>query len=83
MMNMSLAATVILTLMMSFSQSIRRTAPLNLIVLGAYTVSQGFLVGIVSSFYQVEEVIYAIGLTCAIVFGLTLYASSTKEDFTL
>jgi hypothetical protein len=76
-------STIGLTLLMSFSQAARRTAPLNLVLLGAYTVSQGFMVGLVSSFYQIEEVVYAIGITCAIVFGLTIYASSTKEDFTM
>lgn len=82
-MNLSLFATIALTLVMSFAQSVRRTAPLNLIVLGAYTVSQGFLVGIVSSVYGIDETIYAVGLTAAIVFGLTVYASNTKEDFTM
>lgn len=82
-MNLSLFATIALTLMMSLSQSIRRTAPLNLIVLGAYTVCQGFLVGIVSSIYGIDETIYAVGLTAAIVFGLTIYATTTKEDFTM
>jgi len=80
---LSMISTIGLTLVMSFSQAARRTAPLNLILLGAYTLSQGFLVGIVSSFYQVDEVVYAIGITCAIVFGLTIYASSTKHDFTM
>lgn len=82
-MNLSLLATIALTLVMSFAQSVRRTAPLNLIVLGAYTVCQGFLVGIVSSVYGIDETIYAVGLTAAIVFGLTVYASNTKEDFTM
>lgn len=56
---------------------------MNMILLSAYTICQGFLVGIVSSFYQVDEVVYAIGITCAIVFGLTIYATTTKEDFTM
>lgn len=83
MLNLSMISTIGLTLVMSFSQSARRTAPMNLILLGAYTLSQAFLVGIISSFYQVDEVVYAIGITCAIVFGLTIYASTTKEDFTM
>jgi protein lifeguard len=83
MLNLSMISTIGLTLIMSFSTAARRTAPMNLILLAAYTVSQGFLVGIMSSFYQVQEVVYAIGITCAIVFGLTIYASTTKEDFTM
>jgi protein lifeguard len=82
-MNFSMIATLGLSLLMSFSTSVRRTAPMNLIVLGIYTVCQGFLVGLVSSFYGVDEVIYAVGLTTAIVFGLSMYAASTKEDFTM
>lgn len=82
-MNVSMISTLVLTLIMSFSQSARRTAPMNMILLGAYTICQGFLVGIMSSLYQVEEVVYAVALTCAIVFGLTIYASTTKEDFTM
>ena len=68
---------------MSLSQSARRKSPLNLIILGAYTICQGFLIGIISSFYHVDEVIYAVGITSAIVFGLAIYASNTKEDFTM
>lgn len=83
MLNVSMISTVVLTLILSFSQTARRQAPMNLILLAAYTICQGFLVGIMSSFYQVDEVIYAIGITCAIVFGLAVYSSTTKEDFTM
>lgn len=83
MLTMAMISTLGLTLVMSFSQVARRTAPMNMILLGAYTVCQGFLVGLMSSFYQVEEVVYAIGITTAIVFGLTIYATTTKEDFTM
>ncbi|XP_070491331.1 protein lifeguard 1-like [Chironomus tepperi] len=83
MLNVAMFSTLGLSLLMSFSTSIRRTAPLNLIILGSYTVCQGFLVALISSFYEVEEVFYAVGLTAAIVFGLATYASMTKEDFTM
>lgn len=82
-MNLAMIATLALTLLMSFSTSLRREAPLNFVILGLYTVCQGFLVGLVSSFYEVEEVLYAIGLTAAITFGLSMYATTTKEDFTM
>lgn len=41
--NVAMISTLGLTLLMSFSQAARRTAPMNLILLGAYTVCQGFL----------------------------------------
>lgn len=83
MLNVSMISTLALVLIMSFSVSARRTAPLNMILLGAYTVCQGFLFGVISSFYQVDEVVYAVALTAAIVFGLAMYATTTKEDFTM
>lgn len=81
--NISMISTLGLTLLLSFSQTARRQAPMNLILLGAYTLAQAFLVGLISSQYQVEEVVYAIGLTAAIVIGLTIYATTTKSDFTM
>lgn len=81
--NVAMFSTLGLALLMSFSTSVRRTAPLNLFLLGGYTLAQGFLVGIMSSFYEIQEVFYAVGLTAAIVFGLAIYASTTKEDFTM
>jgi FtsH-binding integral membrane protein len=83
MLNASMMATLGLTLLMSFSQSVRRTAPLNILVLGAYTVCQGFLIGLVSSMYEVQEVLYAVAITTAIVIGLAVYATTTTEDFTM
>lgn len=83
MMNLAMISTLALTLLMSFSTSLRRQAPLNLAILGLYTVCQGFLVGLVSSHYEVEEVLYAITITAAITFGLSIYATTTKEDFTM
>lgn len=81
--NVAMVSTMGLVLVMSFSVAARRTVPLNMVLLAAYTVCQGFLVGIISSFYQVDEVLYAVALTAAIVFGLAMYAQQTKEDFTL
>lgn len=83
MLNLAMISTLVLTLIMSFSQTARRQAPMNMVLLSLYTICQGFLVGIMSSFYQVDEVVYAIGITCAIVFGLTIYAKTTKNDFTM
>lgn len=83
MMNLAMMTTLALTLLMGFSTSLRRQAPLNLIILAAYTVSQAFLVGLLSSFYAVEEVFLAATMCASIVFGLSIYAKSTKEDFTV
>jgi len=82
-MNVSMISTLGCVLVMSFSTTARRTTPLNMILLGFFTVCQAFLVGFITQFYAVDEVIYAVGLTAAIVFGLSVYANSTKEDFTM
>lgn len=83
MMNLAMITTLALTLLMSFSTSLRRQAPLNQVILGVYTISQAFLIGLVTSFYDVHEVFYAVTLCSAIVFGLAMYAKTTKEDFTI
>lgn len=75
--------TLALTLLMSFSTTLRRQAPLNMIILGAYTISQAFLIGLLSSFYEIQEVFLAMVLCASIVFSLAIYARTTKEDFTM
>lgn len=62
--------------------SLRRKSPHNLIFLGLFTVCEGWLIGVICSRYQVEEVLLAVGLTAGVVFALTVFALQTKIDFT-
>lgn len=70
-------------LALTFSESARHSHPTNLILMGAFTVAEGVLVGAITSQYQMQAIILAAGMTAMITVGLTLYALNTKKDFTM
>jgi len=67
---------------LSCCEGVRRKSPNNLICLGVFTLAEGFMMGCVVSVYDVDEVMMALGITVAVVVGLTLFALQTKIDFT-
>ncbi|KAG5860885.1 Protein lifeguard 1, partial [Gonioctena quinquepunctata] len=62
---------------------LRRKAPLNYILLILFTVAESFTVGTLTSFFEVNAVAMAVGITAVVCLGLTLFAFQTKWDFTL
>uniref|UniRef100_G1Q1M5 Transmembrane BAX inhibitor motif containing 1 n=1 Tax=Myotis lucifugus TaxID=59463 RepID=G1Q1M5_MYOLU len=64
-------------------EDLRRQVPANYILLGLFTFLQGLMLGAVSVFYEVDEVLWAIGATALVTLSLTLFALQTKLDFTL
>merc|ERR1719187_1455655 len=40
------------------------------------------MLGTISTFYQVDDVMLAVGMTAAVTFGLTVFSFQTKIDFT-
>jgi FtsH-binding integral membrane protein len=63
-------------------QSIARKTPTNYILLGAFTFCEVYMIATCCSFYNPKVVIAAVSLTAAISIGLTIYACTTKTDFT-
>jgi len=63
-------------------QSVRRTFPHNFVVLGVFTLCEGCMLGTITSFYEVDAVLIAVGITAGVTLGLTLFAFQTKIDFT-
>jgi FtsH-binding integral membrane protein len=63
-------------------RSVARTTPINYVFLGVWTFCEGYMVATCCSFYSPEIVITAATLTCAITLALTVYACTTKTDFT-
>ena len=59
-----------------------RRVPLNYILLLTFTVCQSFVFGVITSMYTAESVLMAAGMTLGMTFALTLYACTTKTDFT-
>jgi hypothetical protein len=67
---------------MACCEGVRRKSPGNMVCLGIFTLAEGFMMGIVVSFYEAKEVLIALGICVVVVFGLTIFALQTKIDFT-
>uniref|UniRef100_A0A3B3UUX0 Transmembrane BAX inhibitor motif containing 1 n=1 Tax=Poecilia latipinna TaxID=48699 RepID=A0A3B3UUX0_9TELE len=60
----------------------RRRFPLNLVLLGIFTVALSYMVGTVSSYYETKAVIIAMGITGVVCIAVTVFCFQTKVDFT-
>ncbi|MBN3301440.1 LFG1 protein, partial [Amia calva] len=72
---------VIVALVLQFSGSIRRRHPWNLLALGLVTLSLSYMVGAVASFHDTTAVLFAMGTTLVIVFGIIIFSIQTRVDF--
>ena len=79
----SIVATIVISIMITCYTSMARTVPTNYILLGLFTVCESYLVGLVTTFYDPPTVLLAAGLTAFLTITLTIYACTTKTDFTL
>lgn len=70
-------------IIMACCGEIRRKTPHNFIFLALFTVAQGIMLGIFTIRYDANEVLTAVGITCAICIGLTIFSFQTKWDFTM
>lgn len=61
---------------------VRRQFPLNMILLGLFTVAEGFILGIISAMSNSHIVFLAVGITAVVFLGLTLFSLQTRWDFT-
>ena len=64
-------------------RSVARKVPMNYILLLAFTLCEAFAFSFICSFYSVETTLYAATTTAALTVALTLYACTTKTDFTM
>ncbi|KAL7635118.1 UNVERIFIED_CONTAM: hypothetical protein RMT77_014104 [Armadillidium vulgare] len=75
--------TFVCLIALSCCGNLRRKFPHNFIFLGLFTVCEGFLLGCASASFEAVEILIAVGITAAVVLGLTLFAFQTKIDFTM
>lgn len=75
-------AIVITQYMILCYKDIARTVPTNYITLGVFTAAEAYAVSIICSYYPADLVLMALALTAAVTVSLTLYACTTKSDFT-
>ncbi|GFR19597.1 protein lifeguard 1 [Trichonephila clavata] len=73
----------VLMIAMACCDNVRRTFPLNFICLFMFTFVESFLLGVASSTYEADEVMWAAGICAFICLGLTIFAFQTKYDFTM
>jgi protein lifeguard len=64
-------------------ENVRRTSPTNFIMLTIFTVGETYLIGASTMKFAPGDVLLAIGITTAVVVGLTAFAFQTKWDFTM
>eukprot|EP00127_Corallochytrium_limacisporum_P000221 Clim_evm38s7 gene=Clim_evmTU38s7 len=74
--------TFVLLIAMVCVEKLRRQTPWNYIMLGAYTLCMAYLVGTITTFYDVSAVLYAVGVTAIVTIGVTIFAFQTKYDIT-
>lgn len=76
------ALAIGLLLVISCVEKARRSFPTNMLLLGAFTAVQAFLVGTLSAYYNIEAVAIAFAVTSAAVIAITIFAINTKIDVT-
>jgi len=77
-----MAGTFVVMIVLACCESVARKHPINLILLGTFTIFESFLIGAISSRYKTDTLLIAVGITLAVVIGLTIFAFQTKIDFT-
>jgi len=78
----SLALTVGILFAMTCCPDVTRSYPQNYIMLFTFTVFESILVGFTCASYTPASVLSSLVLTAVIFLGLTMYAWTTKKDFT-
>jgi FtsH-binding integral membrane protein len=63
-------------------RSVARKVPTNYILLTVWTLCESYMVATCASFYDVKTVVIAAIMTAGVTIALSLYACTTKTDFT-
>lgn len=65
------------------NKRIARTVPQNYICLAIFTFCEAYMVAFITTVYDPVTVVAAAFMTAGVVTGLTVYAWTTKSDFTI
>ncbi|KAM9487845.1 protein lifeguard 1 [Clarias gariepinus] len=77
-----MGTTLALVIVLSCCGDVRRKVPLNFFFLGLFTVAEGMVLGSVTVYFNAEAVLWAVGATALVSFGLSVFAMQSKWDFT-
>jgi len=75
--------TLVIMIAIACFEKPRRKFPLNLALLGLFTLAEGYLLGVISAFYKRDEVLMAMGIVAVVSLAITIFAFQTKYDFTM
>lgn len=75
-------SSIILAVFLLCYPNLIRNVPTNYLVLVLWTACEGYLIGVISSIFDAYSVVMAASLTVTVTFALTVYAFTTKKDFT-
>ncbi|XP_066969707.1 protein lifeguard 3-like isoform X9 [Macrobrachium rosenbergii] len=79
---LSYAVFLVTYLSLVCCSGVRRRWPGNFIMLGIFTLALSYMAGTIAATHDTKIVVMTIGITCAICFLITLFATQTKYDFT-
>ena len=77
------AVNMILMYVLAYVRKATRSVPLNYILLVIFTLTEAYIVSYTTTLYDPTTVFIAATLTAAVVVALTIYACTTKTDFTV
>jgi len=80
---MFMLVTLVIVIALFCFRSNARKVPLNYILLSIFTICEAYIVAYISSASDPTTVLLAFCLTLAATIGLTIYAWTTKNDFTM
>lgn len=78
-----LVVNIILLYVLVYVRTASRKVPINYCLLGLFTLTEAYLISCITAFTDPDSVFIAAALTAAIVVALTIYAFTTKKDFTI
>ena len=79
---LAMFTSIILAFSLICFQKFISNFPTNYLILSIWTLCEGYLIGVVSSIFDAYSVLLAACLTVTVTFALTVYAFTTKKDFT-
>lgn len=78
----ALAGSIVFLLIFACCDMLVKTKPWNYIIMGAFTIIEAYLAGIIAACYSRESVLSAMLITFVVTTCLVLFACQTKYDFT-
>lgn len=74
--------TIVIMISLVCCDDIRREYPANYVLLGLFTLTESYLLGAVSSFYDTPTLLMVLFMTATVVICMSMYAWQTKYDLT-